>query len=1047
MNYLYSITSMVKFFIVICIFCSVCPGLNLSAQSLDLAWAKRIGSSGSDEANSITTDATGNVFVTGKFRGIVDFDPGPAVQNLTSFGGSDIFIMKVDPAGTFQWVKQMGGTGDDVANAIFIDGNGTIYTTGYFSNTADFDPGPAGFNLVANGSNIFVSKLTAAGNFIWAKSMGGTTVNGTADTGLTIGVDQNGNVFTAGLFWSANADFDPGAGSFILSSAGNVDLFISKLDQNGNFLWAIRIGGIAGEEAMSLKVDQGGNVITTGLVGTPFVDFDPGPGVYNLTSMSAFILKLDPNGNFVWAKQFLAVPDFSGAGEWGYGIELDAGGNIHVTGFFQGQVDFDPGPGTFFLQSVTDGSRSYNEAFVAKLDPAGNFIWAKQMARAVPTTLYGLGVAIDVDANGNVYTVGIFSETTDFDPGTGTYNMSATAWNDAFLSVLDNAGNFVAAKKIAGGDNSDWPNSVNVDAGGNVYISGHFWGTADFNPCTPINNIISFGVEDAFFMKYAVFSVSISTPAVTICPGNPVTFTATPVNEGFTPVYQWQVNGVNTGINSTSFTSTSLQNGDVVRVILIKNPTCIPPVSDTSNSITVNVVAAPVASASISANATTICQGNAVTFTATPINGGSNPSYQWQVNGNNVGVNLPTYTAGNLLQGDVVSVIMTSSLSCVSGSPATSNTISLTVTSSVTPTVVITSTNPKICAGATVTFTANPVNEGPAPVYQWKLNGNNAGTNSPVFTSGSFANGDIVSVMMTSDANCATPNSVISNTIPVIVSVPVTPAVAISTSSTMFCPGSTVNFTANPTNGGTSPVFQWKVNGLNVGINSPAYSTSSLGNNDIVTLLMTSDAACATVPVVTSNSIQMSVIGGSVTPSIAIVSSPPVVCYGTDVRFTATAVNGGNSPHYQWRLNGIGVGSNNPVYITNTLTDGDVLNCMLTSSELCPSPASVGSNNIVIAIDANACPQDIYIPTAFTPNRDGKNDLLKPVVHGSLIQYKFSVYNRWGQRVFESNDYLKGWDGKIGGVDVSTEVYIWMCTYQFQGKQQKNLKGIVALIR
>ncbi len=140
-------------------------------------------------------------------------------------------------------------------------------------------------------------------------------------------------------------------------------------------------------------------------------------------------------------------------------------------------------------------------------------------------------------------------------------------------------------------------------------------------------------------------------------------------------------------------------------------------------------------------------------------------------------------------------------------------------------------------------------------------------------------------------------------------------------------------------------------------------------------------------------------------------------------------------------------GYNSPTYSSNSLNDGDVINCILTSSEQCSSLAAIGSNDIVIAIDANTCPQDIYIPTAFTPNRDGKNDILKPLVRGNLIQYKFSVYNRWGQKVFESKDYQKGWDGKIGGVDVSTEVFIWMCTYQFQSKQQKNLKGIVALIR
>ena len=243
------------------------------------------------------------------------------------------------------------------------------------------------------------------------------------------------------------------------------------------------------------------------------------------------------------------------------------------------------------------------------------------------------------------------------------------------------------------------------------------------------------------------------------------------------------------GSNSTNYTTTSLQNGDVVRAILITNPSCTPPVSNASNGITINVVTGPMASASILASATTICQGTSVIFTATPTNGGTSPSYQWQLNGINVGADLPTYTTNSLLQGDIVSVIMTSSLSCVSGSPSTSNAISMSVTNSVSPTVSISSTNPNICTGTAVTFTANSINEGTGPIYQWKLNGNNAGTNSPIFTASSFPNGDIVSVLMTSNANCAVPNSVTSNSIPIVISNPVTPAVSISTPLVAICAG------------------------------------------------------------------------------------------------------------------------------------------------------------------------------------------------------------------------------------------------------------------
>ena len=230
------------------------------------------------------------------------------------------------------------------------------------------------------------------------------------------------------------------------------------------------------------------------------------------------------------------------------------------------------------------------------------------MARAAPTTFYGMGTAIDVDVNGNVFTVGMFPETTDFDPDAGTYNLTAVAGMDVFLSVLDASGNFVAAKNIVAGASSNWANSVRVDAAGNVYISGNFYFTADFDPCISVNNMTSSGISDGYFMKYSATSVSITSSAVTICPGNPVSFTATSVNGGLSPVYQWQVNGVPVGSNSTNYTTTSLQNGDVVRAILITNPSCTPPVSNASNGITINVVTGPMASGEILASARTLCQ-------------------------------------------------------------------------------------------------------------------------------------------------------------------------------------------------------------------------------------------------------------------------------------------------------------------------------------------------------------------------------------------------------------------------------------------------------
>jgi len=261
------------------------------------------------------------------------------------------------------------------------------------------------------------------------------------------------------------------------------------------------------------------------------------------------------------------------------------------------------------------------------------------------------------------------------------------------------------------------------------------------------------------------------------------------------------------------------------------------------------------------------CNGNSVTFTATPTNGGSAPSYQWRVNGVNVGTNASSYTSSTLANGDVVSCVMTSNLTGVTGNPATSNSINMTVSGPVTPAVTIaqtTGTNPA-CAGVSVSFTATPSNGG-APSYQWKVNGTNVGTNSSTYSSSSLTNGAVVSCVMTSSLTCASTATATSNNITMTINPSVAPSVsiAITSGTNPAASGSSITFTATPVNGGTTPAYQWKVNGTNVGTNSASYTTTTLTNGAVVTCVLTSNATCAVPSTATSNAITMSITGGTI---------------------------------------------------------------------------------------------------------------------------------------------------------------------------------------
>lgn len=460
-------------------------------------WAQAMGGSGLDGGNAMVMDAAGNTYTAGYFNGTSDFNPGTGVFNLTSAGANDIFVCKLDSTGNFVWAKQMGGTGVDVGSAIAVDASGNVHIAGGFEGTADFDPGSGTSNLTASGGpDVFVSKLDASGNFVWAIRMGGTNV----EDGASVAVDAAGNVYTTGYF-QGTADFDPGAGATNLTSSGGSDIFVSKLDASGNFVWVKQMVGVFGDYdyAKSLAVDNSGNIYFTGnFTGT--TDFDPGVGVSQLNTTAGsdiFVAKLDASGNFVWAKQMVGVGT---SGDGAYALTLDATGNVYTTGFFQGTVDFDPGAGTSNVVAAGD-----YEIFVSKLDASGNFVWAKAMGGN-----YGdRGYAIAVDASSNVYTTGYFTDVADFDPGTGTFNLTALVANDVFISKLDASGNFVWAKSF-GGAGGDAGSSVKVDATGNVYTAGTFEYTVDFDPGTAAVNISGAGASDAFVHKMSQTGVGIT---------------------------------------------------------------------------------------------------------------------------------------------------------------------------------------------------------------------------------------------------------------------------------------------------------------------------------------------------------------------------------------------------------------------------------------------------------------------------------------------------------------------------------------------------------
>jgi uncharacterized protein (TIGR02145 family) len=448
-----------------------------------------------------------------------------------------------------------------------------------------------------------------------------------------------------------------------------------------------------------------------------------------------------------------------------------------------------------------------------------------------------------------------------------------------------------------------------------------------------------------------VVSVTITGPVNPVCAGTLITFNAFPINGG-APVYQWKVNGINAGTNSSSFSYIPL-NGDCITCVLTSDLPCTTGNPAISNMICMTVNPNLPVSVAVSASANSVCQGSSVTFTATPTHGGTTPSYQWKVNGGNVGANNPVYTYVPA-NGDLVWCILTSSEVCTSNNPASSIQHQMVVNPLLPVSVTISASSNPFCIANYVTFTATHANGGSSPSYQWKVNGANVSIDSlytyyPV-------NGDMVSCVFTSSASCVTGNPATSNTI-TMTGTPGLPAgVSINANPNPFCPGSPVTCTATPNNGGTNPVYQWKVNGMNVGTNSPTYAYNPL-NNDSVRCVMTSNLSCVSGNPATSNKI---ILSGTLAPIVTFTR-----CFDSITRINAKPIKLKGGIPLGGTYSGPGVNSTTGVFTPSVAGIGTkIITYSYTNAALC------SAHSTVTIITRSASP--FSCGTNLTDIRDGK---------------------------------------------------------------------------
>ena len=422
------------------------------------SWAKSIGGGFNDDGNAIATDSAGNVYVIGTYYGSITI--GSTALTSSNY---DAFVAKYDTSGTFQWARSIGGGSTDMGYGIATDSNGNVYVIGTYTGSVTI--GLTALNG-AGSYDVFVAKYDTSGTVQWARSIGG----GSTEYGNAIATDSAGNVYVFGYYSSSVT-----IGSIILTSAGSSDVFVAKYDTDGIVQWAKSIGGGGSDSGFGIAADSAGNVyVTGGYSGT--ATFPPGTTLTSAGSSDVFVAKYDTGGTFQWARS-IGV----GGSDHGYGIAVDSGENVYVTGRYIGSVT---------IGSIILNNAGGNDAFVVKYDTSGTLQWAESIGGTSDD--YGRGIATDSD--GNVYVTGSYFGSITI----GSTALNGAGGNDAFVAKYDTSGTVQWAMSISG-SSSDAGYGIATDSVGNVYVIGYYSSSVTLGSTT----LNSAGSRDVFVAKYS----------------------------------------------------------------------------------------------------------------------------------------------------------------------------------------------------------------------------------------------------------------------------------------------------------------------------------------------------------------------------------------------------------------------------------------------------------------------------------------------------------------------------------------------------------------
>jgi gliding motility-associated-like protein len=809
--------------------------------------------------------------------------------------------------------------------------------------------------------------------FDWAKAFTATGYYARDNSnGRTVAVDKQGNVYSAGLF-QHEVDFDPGPGVYALSPDNYFEtgIYISKLDANGNFVWAVRLPVLVEWGAIELKTDENGNVYLVSSI-SDTADVDPGPGVYMMSQTGfkdALIIKFDTNGDFIWAKQF------GGPGDTGAectGVEIDNKGNVIVCGFFNNTVDFDPGPGVYNLTST-----AHFQSFIAKLTSSGDLIWALQFGNS--PVVYDNSEINDVkcDKNGDIYTTGIFKGTCDFDPGASVYELKGVSLMDQFISKLDANGNFVWAKQVSNTSNDYYqyivPHGIDIDAGGNVITTGYFIGEFDFDPGEGnyIVSNIQTGIGEAFLLKLTgngdfTWVKKVNSPEG--CSGNDLVidnndniymcgdFSKTSDFDPGQAVYKitgcgdyfpalMKVDAGGNFVYATGFSQPD--DGDCLLRRMV---------TDAAENIYITGYVAGTFDFDPGPNKYLVTSSADESPYVLKLGRCPNPTTaELHVNAcSSYTLNDETFDTSGIYRR-----VIPNSYGCDSVI-----TLYLTINKQYKQQTV------SICEGQS--FYAGGAYQTSAGKYIDTLQ-TTQGCDSIVETQ--------LTVHLKPKPDLGADRNLCNN------------------SEAFITPG---NFKS----------YLWQ--------DLSIQNNFKIDTAGMYWVKVTDEFNCAASDTLYVNSVLPSPVN--------FLKATDSIC--DNETLLVTSLNSYRA--YYW--------SNGAVSKEITVQQPGAYSLTVTDFNHCE-----GSDTI--SIFQKQCNHGVYIPSAFSPNHDGKNDIFKPQIFGNVVKYRFIIYNRWGKIVFETNDVHRGWDGTYNSLPQTIGSFVWICNFQLQGEKEEIRKGSMVLLR